>query len=147
MDTQRILALDVGEKRIGVAVSDPLRMIASPHSVLQRKPGRKGTEEVIRQIGELVSSLDVSDVVIGLPLRTDGKTGEAEKQVREFAELLRVTVTARIALVDERFTTRQATHALLEGDVSRAERKHVGDKVAAAIILQQYLDGHRSGSA
>jgi putative Holliday junction resolvase len=139
----RYLALDIGEARIGVAVSDPLGIIASPHSVVERKPGSKGTAAAIRQVKELVETLEAGTVVVGRPLRTDGKPSVQQARVEEFAALLSKAVEAEIVFVDERFSTRQATNALLEGDVSRSGRKQTVDKVAAAIVLQQYLDMKR----
>ncbi len=142
---QRCLALDVGEVRIGVAVSDPLGMIASPHSVIERKPGAKGTAAAIRQVVELVEMMDVGTIVVGQPLRTDGKPSAQADRVNEFVATLRQQANVEIVFVDERFSTRQATNALLEGDVSRAGRKQRVDKVAAAILLQQYLDRPKHG--
>lgn len=137
---QRCLALDVGEVRIGVAMSDPLGMIASPHAVIERKPGAKGTVAAIRQVVELVEMMDVGTIVVGQPLRTDGKPSAQADRVNEFVAALRQQVNVEIVFVDERFSTRQATNALLEADVSREGRKQRVDKIAAAILLQHYLD-------
>lgn len=137
---KRLLALDIGEVRIGVALSDPSGVLASPYEVLQRKPGQKGTQAALREIAALVRDLGVGEVVVGQPRRTDGKPSAQEARVREFADLLQKEISATIVFVDERFTTRQATNVLLDADVSRAGRKSVVDKVAAAILLQQYLD-------
>lgn len=140
MSQHRLLALDVGERRIGVAMSDPSGSIASPHSTVVRKDGRKGTLEAVRQLADLIRAMEVGEVIVGRPLRTDGTPGAQEAKVKEFVDLLEKQVPARIVRVDERFSTVQANNMLLAADVSRAGRKQVVDKVAAAILLQQYLD-------
>jgi putative Holliday junction resolvase len=118
-------------------------MIATPHSVLERRPGRRGIDEVIGKIAHLVDVLNITEIVLGLPLRTDGRTGERESEVHEFARLLGERIPARVVLIDERFTTSEATASLLHDNVTRARRKKLVDKVAAALILQQYLDRRR----
>lgn len=135
---QRIVALDVGTVRIGVAVSDPLGMFAQGIAVL--KAGGTwldGLSEIIGQYGE-------PKILIGLPRRTDGREGPEAMKMREIAE----TVKARfpnleVLFWDERFTTTIAQQSLLEADVSRKERKQKVDKIAAALLLQSYLDTER----
>jgi len=135
----RILALDVGTKTIGVAVSDPLGLIAQPVETVGRGEGE------LTRLLELVAQYEVEEIVVGLPRRTDGSLGPEAKAVQEFAGSLRRILEAECPLVqivfwDERFTTVQAERVLLEADVSRAGRRAVVDQVAAGFLLQSYLD-------
>ncbi len=135
----RILAVDYGEKRIGLAISDEIQLTASPLMTLT-----KGSdEEAVEQIVKLVSQLKVAQVVVGLPKRTDAQEGEMERRVRAFAEKLRRKANVPVTLFDERFTTRIAEQVLLEADLSRRKRKQVRDRLAAVILLQSYLDSLR----
>ena len=134
----RILCLDVGDARIGVAVSDPTRLIASPVEVIQSV----GWGPDSRRVAELCAAYDTCEVLCGLPLNMDGTEGFQAKKVRNFCAQLE-----KLGLIvyyqDERLTTVTATGALLEANVSRAGRKKVVDKVAAVVILQQWLDEQR----
>ena len=132
----RLLGLDIGDRRIGVALTDPLQILASPHSTLERS----NDAEDVERLAKLVADQDVSAVVVGVPLRTDGKPSEQAERVRRFTQQLHQAVSMPIIEVDERFTSRQADKALLSGDLSRRERKERIDKVAAALILQHHLD-------
>ncbi len=138
----RILAVDYGERRIGLAVSDELEMVASPLATLSRH----NDADAVERIAELVRKLQVSKIVVGLPVRTDGKQGEMEKRVRTFAEQLRQRTKVPVVLFDERFTTRIAEQVLLEADLSRRKRKQVRDRLAAVILLQSYLDAQNLSS-
>lgn len=135
----RVLAVDYGEKRIGLAISDEMEITASPLMTLVKR----SEEEASCQIAQLVSQFQVSKIVIGLPRRTDGKEGEMERKVKAFAEKLRGKVKVPIVLFDERFTTRIAEQILLEADLSRQKRKRVRDRLAAVILLRSYLDRER----
>jgi putative Holliday junction resolvase len=135
----RILAVDYGEKRIGLAVSDELGITASPLMTLTRR----SDEEAIQQIAQLVSRLKVKQIVVGLPRRTDAQEGEMERKVKAFAEKLKQAVSVPVALFDERFTTRIAEQVLLEADLSRRKRKQVRDRLAAVILLQSFLEAQR----
>jgi putative holliday junction resolvase len=135
----RILAVDYGEKRIGLAVSDELGITASPLMTLVRR----SDDETVRQIAQLASKLRVTQIVVGLPRRTDAQEGEMERKVKAFAEKLRQAVSVPVVLFDERFTTRIAEQVLLEADLSRRKRKQVRDRLAAVILLQSYLDSQR----
>ncbi len=132
---KRHLGLDIGTKRIGVAVSDPLGSFAQGVAVLNVK------EDWMRALDGLVKKYRVAVIVVGMPLRTDGSSGpEAEK-----IEALKKVLAERYDEIDvvewdERFTTVRAEQALLEGDVSRKGRKTRIDMVAASILLQDYLD-------
>jgi putative Holliday junction resolvase len=133
----RILALDVGDVRIGVAVSDPMEMLASPHSVIERTSPQKDCERV----WQLVEQLTAEEIVVGLPLRTDNKESEMAKKVEEFAQTLRQVVSVPVRLVDERFSTKIANAALMAAGQSEKKRRENIDAAAAAVILQGYLDG------
>jgi len=135
----RVLAVDYGEKRIGLAVSDELGITASPLMTLVRQ----SDEETVRQIAQLVSKLQVAQIVVGLPRRTDAQEGEMERKVKAFAEKLRQAVSVPVVLFDERFTTRIAEQVLLEADLSRRKRKQVRDRLAAVILLQSFLEAQR----
>jgi len=135
----RILAVDYGEKRIGLAISDELGITASPLMTLVRR----SDEETVRQIAQLASKLRVAQIVVGLPRRTDTQEGEMERKVKAFAEKLRQAVSVPVVLFDERFTTRIAEQVLLEADLSRRKRKQVRDRLAAVILLQSFLEAQR----
>ena len=132
---ERILALDIGDVRIGIAVSDPTRTIASPVEVLHRI----GWGPDVRHISELCRRYETNIVLSGLPLNMDGSEGFQAQKVKQFCmQLEKAGLTLHYQ--DERLSTVVAEDALLEGDVSREGRKQVVDKVAAAVILQQWLD-------
>jgi putative Holliday junction resolvase len=135
----RILAVDYGEKRIGLAVSDELGITASPLMTLVTR----SDDETVRQIAQLASKLRVTQIVVGLPRRTDAQEGEMERKVKAFAEKLRQAVSVPVVLFDERFTTRIAEQVLLEADLSRRKRKQVRDRLAAVILLQSFLEAQR----
>ena len=138
MDKTRILALDVGDKRIGIAVSDETRLIATPHSVYTRV----GWGPDVKYIRNLCDSLSANLVVCGLPKNMDGSVGFQAEKVRAFAGKL-AEGGLTVEFQDERLSTVSAHQALIEGGMRREERKGTVDKVAAAVILQQYLDAHR----
>jgi len=135
----RVLAVDYGEKRIGLAVSDELGITASPLMTLTRR----SDDETVRQIAQLASKLRVAQIVVGLPRRTDAQEGEMERKVKAFAEKLRQKVSVPVVLFDERFTTRIAEQVLLEADLSRRKRKQVRDRLSAVILLQSFLEAQR----
>lgn len=135
----RILGLDPGTRRIGVALSDPAGTIALPHSVIDRS-GR----DVAARLRELCRKSEVERIVVGLPLHLSGREGPAVESAREIAELARESTGLPVEMHDERFTTVTAESALLEAGVRRRKRREVRDMVAATVLLQSYLDG-RSG--
>ena len=135
----RILGLDHGERRIGVAVSDATGSIATPHSVIDRRAD--AVAEVLRT---LIDEYDVELIVIGLPVLLSGEEGAAAEAARAFADTVGEATGLPVALQDERFTTVTAEDALLEGGVRRSERREVRDKVAAAVMLQGYLDSRQN---
>jgi len=134
----RILALDVGDVRIGVAVSDPSRIIAQGLSSITRTD----LEKDIEAVSDLVNQYEAGEVVVGLPKMMDGEIGIQAQKVLDFVEAVKSKVKIPIIMQDERLTTVSATRVLIQADVSRKKRKKVVDKMAAVIILQGYLDSH-----
>ena len=132
----RIVGLDVGSVRIGVAVSDPLGIMALPHSVITRT----SIDQDLIAVRDLVTSLEAVRIVAGLPLNQEGKPGPQAEKVIEFLDRLREVVNVEIVTQDERFSTAEAQRMLIGANVSRKGRKKVVDKVAAHYILQTYLD-------
>jgi len=131
----RILGLDPGERRVGVALSDPTGTIASPHSVIDRR-----SVELTEAVRSLCEEHDVEQIVVGLPTGLSGVEGPSAKAARAVGTALAEATGIPVEYQDERFTTVTAEAALLEGGVRRAKRRDVRDKVAAAVILQTYLD-------
>ena len=134
----RVLGLDVGERRIGVALSDPLGLTAQRLTVLERSGDRAAVDAVCA----LIAQHQVASVVVGLPLTMRGTHGPQAQRVTSFAQALRRQTTVPVQMVDERLTTVQGERALLATDTSRRRRKQIIDQVAAQLILQQYLDTH-----
>ena len=133
----RTLALDVGSKTIGIAISDPMGIFAQPVETLRRQ----GKKKDLVRLSTLVAERQVVCVVIGLPVRTDGSEGPEAERARGIGELLSgVLEGVEVLFQDERFTTRQAERVLIEGGVRRGKRKEVIDQMAAVLILQSHLD-------
>jgi putative Holliday junction resolvase len=132
----RILALDHGTKRIGVAISDELKVIAQP---LEYIPAEPFADFVVR-LKELIREKEVDLILLGMPRNMDGSYGPAALKVKEFAAVLKENVAVPITTWDERLTSAQAQRYLISGNVRRQERKEKVDKMAAAILLQSYLD-------
>ena len=139
----RILGLDVGNKTVGVAVSDPLGVIATGVTTIQRVGIRKDTGKVIDYIKEY----DCDTVVIGLPLSLDGEDSVQTEKVREFRHMLenKLRSSGKLSAVkiewqDERYSTVEAEEVLIEANMSREDRKKIIDRQAAIVILQRYLD-------
>jgi putative Holliday junction resolvase len=137
----RTLGLDVGEKTIGLALSDEGGMIATPLDTL----ARRGNAQDVAQIGAVAHEHAVARLVVGLPLELDGSTGLAARRVLALCDALRAAGHV-VETWDERFSTVAAERALLEADLSRRRRKKLIDKVAAAVILQGWLDAQGSSS-
>ncbi|MGL4208407.1 MAG: Holliday junction resolvase RuvX [Candidatus Adiutrix sp.] len=133
---KRILALDVGEKRVGVAVSDPLGYSAQPLTVLPRRPHG----EFLKAIQKLVKEYDASMVLLGLPRRTTGEKGPEAQRVLALVSELKTKLNLNCQTWDEWLTTAWAERILIEGDVRRKERRQVIDKTAATLILEGYLN-------
>jgi len=132
----RYLGLDVGDRIVGLALSDETATIAGGLPSLRRV----GPKKDVRAVLDLVRRHDVAEVVVGLPRRLDGSLGPQAQKVLAFMEDLRPAVGVPLVPWDERFTSVVAEQALVEADVSRRDRKGLVDKVAAILILQNYLD-------
>jgi putative Holliday junction resolvase len=132
----RVLAVDLGTVRVGLALSDPLRITGQPMGRLPRRALRDDLDALI----DVVRKNDVAVVVVGHPLLMSGAVGERALDAQAFAERLRGEIACPVVLWDERLTTVQAVRALLEGNVSRRNRKNVVDAAAAALLLQSWLD-------
>ena len=132
----RIMALDIGDVRTGVALSDPMRIIASPHAVVPMA----STDQAIENLCAMIRETEAVLVVAGLPLNQNGAPGPQAEKVLAFLEQLRQRVDIDIVTQDERFSTAAAERSLIAADMRREKRKKVIDKVAATHILQAYLD-------
>jgi putative holliday junction resolvase len=133
----RILALDHGTKRIGVAVSDETKTIAQPLEYIPAEP----FADFLERLNQLIQEKEIDLILVGLPRNMDGSYGPAALKVQAFVAALQNAVTVPIKMQDERLTSVQANRVLIEGGVRRAKRKEKVDKMAAAILLQSYLDG------
>ena len=136
----RVVGLDLGSRRIGVAVSDPTGTIASPHGVVERSGDQAADHAALAR---LVADVGASRVVVGLPLSLSGAMGRAAREVTEEAEALAKVVGVPVETFDERLTTATAERSLGELGLRGPARRRVVDKVAAAVILQTWLDGGR----
>ena len=132
----RILALDHGTKRIGVAVSDELKLIAQPVEYIDAEP----FADFLNRLKQLLREKEVELVLVGLPRNMDGSYGPAALKVQQFVAVLGGAITVPIKTWDERLTSVQANRLLIQGGVRRQKRKQNVDKTAAAILLQSYLD-------
>ena len=132
----RIFAIDHGSKRIGIAVSDELKMIAQPLEYIFAEP----STDLLARLKELIRDKEVELILVGMPQNMDGSYGPAAQKVQEFVAMLESALTVPIKLWDERLTSAQANRLLIQGNVRRAKRKEKVDKMAAAILLQSYLD-------
>jgi len=132
----RILALDPGTKRIGVALSDELGWTAQPLETFERK----SPEADAAHIKELVRRHDVREIVMGLPVQLSGRIGPAAQSAQRFLEMIQAAVGVPVVAWDERLTTKAAEQLLIEADVSRKKRKGAVDRVAAALLLKSYLE-------
>ena len=132
----RILGLDVGEKTIGVAVSDELGFTAQGIEVIKRK----NKKEDLNRLAQIIKAYHIEEIVVGLPKNMDGTIGPRAEMIQDFAALLKKIFLLPVHFYDERLTTVSAEKTLLEADISRKKRKKVIDKMAAIFILQGYLD-------
>jgi putative Holliday junction resolvase len=136
----RALGVDLGSKRIGVAVSDPTGTLASPHEVVARSGDRRSDH---RRLVALAEELGVERIVVGLPLSLDGSVGPAAQGVLDEVDDLAATTQLPIETYDERLTTVTAERSLREQGMKGRDRRKVVDKAAAAVLLQAWLDGRR----
>ena len=132
----RLMGVDYGDVRIGIALSDPLFITAQTFEVIDRRKTRRPAE----RIAQIVIEQSVDMIVVGLPVNMNGTMGERVTRTQEFAKELEELTGLRVKWMDERLATVRAEQILIEGDVRRKKRKSVVDKVAAALILQTYLD-------
>lgn len=136
----RVLGIDLGSKRIGIATSDRSGLIATPLTVLQRCGSMGGDH---RNIAKMVVEEEALAVIVGLPLNMDGSEGSAAKAARAEAERMATVVGVPVHVYDERLTTVEADRVLLERNMNAQARRKVVDKVAAAVMLQAWLDARR----
>lgn len=132
----RVLALDHGAKRIGVAISDELKVIAQPLEFISAEP----FADFLMRLKELIRQKEVELILIGMPRNMDGSYGPAALKVQEFVAVLKDAITIPVKTWDERLTSAQANRFLISTGVRRSKRKEKVDQTAAAILLQSYLD-------
>jgi putative Holliday junction resolvase len=136
----RVLGIDYGERRLGLAISDETRTLASGLGVYTRR----STEADLKYLQELVARERIEKIVLGLPLNMDGSQGFKAQEALAFKEQLEAQLKLPVELIDERLTTQEAERVLLEADLSRRRRKEMRDRLAAVLILQRYLDAQRA---
>lgn len=132
----RILALDHGTKRVGVAISDELKLIAQPLEFIPAEP----FDAFLSRLKQLIKDKHIELILVGMPRNMDGSYGPAAQRTEAFVTALRNELTVPIKTLDERLTTVQAERTLIQACVKRAKRKLAADKMAAAVMLQSYLD-------
>jgi putative holliday junction resolvase len=137
----RILALDHGTRRVGVAVSDEMYIIAQPLEYIAPEP----FAGFLARIKQIITEKEIGQILVGMPRNMDGSYGPAALKVQAFVAALKEAVTIPIKLWDERLTSTQAQRFLIQGGVRRDQRKAKVDKTAAAILLQSYLDSGAAG--
>ena len=132
----RILCIDHGTKRMGIAISDELKIIAQPLEFIPAEP----FANFLTRLKEIIHEKEVDLILVGMPRNMDGSYGPAALKVQEFVAVLKDAIVTPIKTWDERLTSAQANRFLIEADVRRSQRKEKVDKTAAAILLQSYLD-------
>jgi len=135
----KIMGLDIGERRIGVAISDELGIIVERKDVIIRE----NDTLVFEQIEKLINTYQIKEIVIGLPRQMDGEIGTQAAKTLKFIEAMRLTLSIPVKTWDERFTTKIAKNILKEAPLKKKRQKGIVDKIAAALILQNYLDYKR----
>jgi putative Holliday junction resolvase len=135
---RRVLALDVGSKRIGVALTDPLGITAQGLDTIQRHNKRTDLEA----LGQVLAKYDIREIVVGLPLRLSGAEGTQSEKIRVFADMLRDHFGVAVHLWDERWTSTEANRLLRETDLSIKKRGQAVDRMAAILILQSWMQAH-----
>lgn len=141
-DRRRVLGIDPGSRRIGIAIG--VGAVASPLTVVQRG---KSLEEAVRQVARIVGEEEVERVVIGLPIKLDGTEGAAARAARDVARQLARFIDVPVDFHDERFTTVTADRAMMSAGLNAQERRRAVDKVAAAVMLQSWLDRHSANGS
>ncbi|MDD7463918.1 MAG: Holliday junction resolvase RuvX [Anaerococcus sp.] len=137
----RIMGLDVGDKTIGVALSDPLFISAQPLETIKRTKASKDIDRLV----EIINDYEVSTIVVGLPKNMNNSIGPQSMKVMSFVDLIKKRIDNEIIYQDERMTTLQSERVLIDMNVRRENRKKYIDKIAAAFILQTYLDRRSNG--
>jgi putative Holliday junction resolvase len=132
----RVLALDHGTKRVGLAISDEMGMIAQPLTFLPAEP----IAALLEGLKKVIAEKNVDQILVGIPRNMDGSYGPAAEKARKFVEQVKATVTVPIRTWDERLTSVQANRDMIQGGLRREQRKLKADQTAAAILLQSYLD-------
>lgn len=132
----RVMALDVGERRVGVAMSDLSQTLASPYTTLQAHP----QAVLFQKIQQLIIKEEVVALVVGLPISLNGQEGPQAQRIRQFIEALLTCVSVPLQTCDERYTTAEAQRMMIEAGLRPEQRKAKIDEVAASIILQDYLN-------
>ena len=140
----RIMGLDFGSKTVGVAISDELLTIAQPMEIVRRKEANK-LRQTLARIEELIVEYEVEEIVLGLPLNMDDTEGERVALTKEFQEKLERRTGLPVYTWDERLTTVEADNAMMEAGIRRENRKEYVDKIAAALILQGYMENRKNG--
>jgi len=138
----RILAIDYGDKRIGLAISDALKITSQPLKTIQNQDDI----QVLEEIQAIIEKYNISLIVLGLPLNMDGSEGFRVEATKDFKKVLEKEFAIPIVLEDERLSTAEVEKVLLSGDVSRAKRKETRDKLAASIILRKFLNKRKGWS-
>jgi len=137
MKKDRLMGIDYGEKRIGIALSDPLQVISTPYQVLANQPG------FFTKLQEIISQEKVGKIILGLPLNLAGEDSRKTKEVRAFKERLQQKIDCPIEFYDERYSTAEARDVLKEMGYLPQQRKKIIDKMAASIILKNYLEDRK----
>lgn len=137
----RAMAIDYGSKAIGVAISDELRLTVRPLTTIRRR--RQSRNQIIAQLQQLRDEYEVTEIVVGLPVRMDGTMGEAAERVNAFIVELQKAISIPVIAQDERLTSHEADEMLRELGLDSRQRKEKSDEYAAAIILREYLESHR----
>ena len=134
----RVIAIDFGDRRIGIALSDPMRIIASPHDVIDRKI----TPDYLFELNKIITQNDVKEIIVGVPLNMKGEQTPQTKKTNNFVNELKDNFTIPIILVDERLSSISAKKILREKGVKSGHNKGEVDKIAASMILQEFLDSN-----
>jgi putative Holliday junction resolvase len=136
----RILGIDYGTKRIGLAVSDPMQILATPYKTLPNTNQKK----VLSELVNIIQEKDVSAIIVGMPYHMNGRSGDKVNRVRKFIKHLNDMVNIQIITWDERWSTTSAHKSLLERQKSPSKERHIIDQIAASFILQNFLDRYQN---
>ena len=134
----RKMGVDYGDKRIGIALTDAMCIIASPFEVYKNI----GEEDALNHLNKIIKDYDVDEVAIGLPINMDGTEGDRAIKHRQFGEKLKQLSDVKVHFIDERLTSAEAEEILISSGVRREKRKELIDKIAAQIILQTFMNNH-----